>query len=84
MKIFSDELPEMTEAVKTILRDTTSATIGSHNEIGIMEVLEAIRNFNQEGPYGMAKRLGLLIDNSAEDMAIEFMTFANKLYPYTF
>jgi len=80
---FDPTLPEMTEAVKTIILDTSAATIGN-GEISTFEVLEAVRNFNQEGPYCMGKRLKLLKDNSAEDMAIEFMTFVNKIYPYTF
>jgi hypothetical protein len=81
--IFDPSLPEMTEAVKTIVLDTSAATIGN-GEISTFEVLEAVRNFNQEGPYCMGKRLNLLVNNSAEDMAIEFMTFVNQIFPYTF
>ena len=77
---FSPELPEMTEAVKTILVDGMVRDC----EISFGQVLIAKRAFDFEGPYSMARRLGLLIDGSAEDMAIEFMSFVNKLYPYSY
>lgn len=41
----------------------------------------AIAGFNCDGPYDTAQRLGLLVNNSAEDMAIEFMTYVNKIFP---
>jgi len=47
-------------------------------------VEDAISAFNCEGPYCMAERLGLLVNKSAEDMAIDFMTYINSMYPNTY
>jgi len=77
---FDPTLPKMTDAVKTILTDGLVAD----GEIMAMDVLFAIDKFRDEGPYCMAKRLGLLKNNSAEDMAIEFMSFANQIFSNTF
>lgn len=76
---FDDNLPETTEAVRAILIDAMPERFND-GFVGTSEVMGAMAKFNDEGPYCMAKRLGLLIDNSAEDMSIEFMSFCNKMF----
>lgn len=77
---FPDNLPEATDKVKIILCDVANGFNGDQ-VIDEMHIDLAIHFFDFEGPYGMAKRLGLLVNNSGEDMAIEFMTFVNKIFP---
>lgn len=77
---FPDSLPKTTTKVKIILMDAVRY-VKEDVEITEDHVVKAIAQFDIEGPYGMAKRLGLLENNSAEDMAIEFMTFVNQIFP---
>lgn len=78
---FDALLPEMTDMVKAILVD---ALPEFETLVMMVEVDQAKRNFDFEGPYGMAKRLNLLIDGSGEEMACQFMTFINKIYPHSY
>lgn len=80
---FDGLFPEMTDKVKAILIDAMPKVEGV-TLVTMIEVDQAINNFDFEGPYGMAKRLNLLVNNSGEDMAIEFMTFVNKIFPGTY
>jgi ethanolamine utilization protein EutQ (cupin superfamily) len=83
---FSSILPAelLTEAVKVILTDALPDPKFGITEVDVNEVTTAIQKFNHEGPYCMAERLNLLKNNNAEDMAIEFMTFVNKMFPCTY
>lgn len=70
-------VPEPTsEAVKTILQDVLQ---DGDSVVTFDAVVTAIARFDCDGPYAAAKRLGLLINNSAEDMAVDFMSYANKV-----
>jgi hypothetical protein len=80
---FDPLLPARTAMVEKILVDSLPGTPGVDHVI-MIEVDAAIEKFNAEGPYDMAKRLGLLVNNSAEEMSIEFMSFVNKIYPNTY
>jgi hypothetical protein len=69
------------EAVKVILQD---ALEDGDSVVNDYVVEKAIAAFNCEGPFYMAKRLGLLVNNSGEDMAIEFMSFVNQIFPNSY
>lgn len=82
----NENLPAPTEMVKTILMDVIpSWKLRDHEvEIDEDEVLRAKDAYDQEGPYLMAQRLGLLVNNSGEDMAIEFMSYVNSIFPHSY
>lgn len=82
----NENLPAPTVMVKTILMDVIpSWKLRDHEvEIDEDEVLRAKEAYDQEGPYLMAQRLGLLVNNSGEDMAIEFMSYVNKIFPHSY
>jgi hypothetical protein len=40
--------------------------------------------FDRLGPYEYAKRFGLLVNNSGEEFAIQFMSAYNELRPGTY
>lgn len=70
-------LPEVTPMVLAILAFKVPNLC---TNIDLDVVQEAVDMFDSFGPYSTAKLLGLLKDNSAEDMAIEFMSFVNKAF----
>lgn len=82
----NENLPVPTAMVKTILMDVIpSWKLRDHEvEIDEDEVLRAKEAYDQEGPYLMAQRLGLLVNNSGEDMAIEFMSYVNSIFPHSY
>ena len=70
-------VPEPTsEAVKTILQDVLQ---DGDSVVTFDVVVSAVGAFDCDGPYATAKRLGLLVNNSAEDMAVDFMSYANMV-----
>ena len=83
----NENIPTPTPMVKAILMDVIPLWKVRHGveiEIDEDEVLHAIEAYEQEGPYLMAQRLGLLVNNSGEDMAIEFMTYINSIFPHSY
>lgn len=83
----NENLPAPTAMVKTILMDVVPLWKLRHGveiEIDEDEVLRAKEAYDQEGPYLMAQRLGLLVNNSGEDMAIEFMSYVNSIFPHSY
>lgn len=81
---FDADLLPMTEMVKAIVTDGLA-----HGEVRYEQVYCARDAFDREGPYCLGKRLGLLKPDydgkpSAEDMAIEFMTYINQIWPCTY
>jgi len=72
---------DMPRSVKIALLDEMW---DDETEICYHYLSQAMTKFDREGPYCYAKRLGLLKDNSAEDFSIEFMTYANSVYPCTY
>lgn len=40
--------------------------------------------FLRAGPYGLAKSYGLLVNNSGEDFACEYMAYYNKHFPNSY
>jgi hypothetical protein len=72
---------DMPRSVKIALMD---GMWDDETEICYHYLSQAMTKFDREGPYCFAKRLGLLKDNSAEDFSIEFMTYANSVYPHTY
>lgn len=80
--VIDPQLPqEMPRSVKIALLDHMWK---EETEICFHYLAQARTAFDREGPYCYAKRLGLLIDNCAEDFAIEFMSYVNKVYPNTY
>lgn len=61
-----------TDKVLLVLQDAAEDGM----QIDAFTLLDAIDNFNNEGPYAMGKRLGV----DSEDMAVEFMSFINKVH----
>jgi len=48
-------------------------------QVGSIEKLQP--EFDRKGPYDTAKKYGVLVNNSAEDFAIQFMSAYNEEYP---
>lgn len=42
------------------------------------------KSFERQGPYQFCKSNGLLVNNSAEEFAVQFMSFYNKYIGYSF
>lgn len=47
-------------------------------EFDELDMLELADEFDNMGPYCFCKRFDLLVNNSGEDFAIEFMSYFNK------
>jgi hypothetical protein len=62
---------EIPNRIKLVL---TSMFAGK-TEFDDLDLQDLADLFDKEGPYPFCKKFGLLVDNSAEDFAMEFMSF---------
>lgn len=62
--------------VETLVTDLRADTMGlTTTDKAIRDIREV---FDRLGPYEYAKRFGLLVNNSGEEFAVQFMAFFNE------
>lgn len=73
----------LVEARITEMQAESVAEFG--NMITSDEALEHMRReFDREGPYWFARKHGLLVNESGEELAVQFMTVYNAIHPGTY
>lgn len=79
---FAENLPQPVPAmVDTALK----LELGDgETEVNSTHLMQLETKFNHFGPYHYCKANGLLVDNSGEEFAIQFMTYVNSVYPGTY
>lgn len=79
---FADHMPQPVPAmVDTALKLELAE---GETEVNSMHLSSLERKFNHFGPFHYCKANGLLVDNSGEEFAIQFMTYVNSMYPGTY
>lgn len=68
--------------VEQLIVDMQAEAQGALTSAAALEMLA--REFNLKGPFACAKAHGVLVNDSAEEFAIQFMTVYNSIYPGTF
>jgi hypothetical protein len=61
--------------VEALITDIQAANVGQTTDSVISDIREV---FDREGPYQYAKRFGLLVNNSGEEFAVQWMSFYNE------
>ena len=64
------------EYMRNPVKNPEACTVGL-TEVDYDTAQQFKEEFDGQGPYHFAKRLGVLVNNSGADMAVEFMGFWN-------
>lgn len=67
--------------VEAVLTDAQACNPGTTTDANIRGVYE---RFEELGPWGFCKLYNLLVNNSGEEFAIQWMGFYNSIHPGTY